>query len=570
MIDVVTLSVLRGRLEEVADEMDVTLFRTAFNPVIAEARDACHGIYHPHTGETLIQGKSGLPIFVGAMSFAVKTIIDKIERDGDLADGDVYVMNDPYRGGTHLNDFKLVTPVFFEGKVVCYLASAAHWTDVGGNVPGNFNAGARESFQEGVLIPPTKLARGFKLRDEIVAILTSISRTPTNCFGDVRGQISALQLGTERMKEILRDYGETILSSAFEELRERAASLTRVAIRALPDGTYKYDDYLDNDGFTDEKIRIAVDVTIAGENITFDFSRTSKAVTGPLNISYPTTVAACYVAIKHLFPDVVANSGCLVPVRIVVPEDSLLNVKHPKPLCGYTETVARIVDVIFGAVAQAAPEIANGLPHGTINAISISGSHPAGDSWVFFLFFGGGLGGSPVSDGLNNGSPPIGTATMPPAEILESRYPVLFRQWALQPDSGGAGYHRGGLGAHYEIELLAERALYSHFGDRTRSQPGGIAGGHAAAGSRVEMERDGAFHGLPLGGKLVGAPLQKGQRIRLETPGGGGYGPPEKRDPKKIERDIRLGYVSRKAAEQDYPGLGSPEDAASQPLDDKR
>ena len=280
-------------------------------------------------------------------------------------------------------------------------------------------------------------------------------------------------------------------------------------------------------------------------------------MTGPLNISYPTTVAGCYIAIKHLFPDVYANSGCLEPVRIVVPEDSLLNAKHPRPVCGYTETVERVVEVIFGAIALAAPQLSNGLPHGTINALSLSGRRTGGSGWVLFMFFGGGLGGNPQTDGLNYGSPPIGTATVPPAEIIEARYPVMFTQWALRPDSCGAGRHRGGLGAVIEIELLAEQAVFSHFGERSRSAPHGVAGGGDAALNVVLYEQDGGFRRPPMGAKVVGVRLKKGERVRMEMPGGGGYGPAAERAPEKIQRDIALGYITREAALRDYGVVGA-------------
>ena len=208
MIDPVTLAVLKGRLEQIADEMDATLFRSAFNPIIAEAHDASHGLYDAETGDTLVQGKSGLPIFVGAMSFAVKAVIEKAAKDGDLAEGDVYIFNDPYDGGTHLSDFRLVRPVFRDGIVFCYLASVGHWHDVGGNVPGNYNPVATECFQEGMLIPLVKLFVKGEMRQDIVDILSANSRLPGSLYGDLNGQINALDLGLRRMTTRLDEYGD--------------------------------------------------------------------------------------------------------------------------------------------------------------------------------------------------------------------------------------------------------------------------------------------------------------------------------------------------------------------------
>ena len=230
MIDPVTLAVLQGRLEQIADEMDATLFRSAFNPIIAEAHDASHGLYHAQTGETLIQGKSGLPIFVGAMSFAVKMIIDKAARDGDMADGDVYIFNDPYDGGTHLSDFKLVRPYYRGGEIYCYLASVGHWHDVGGNVPGNYNPVATESFQEGMLIPPVKLFVKGELRPDIIEILKANSRLPGSLYGDLNGQINALDLGDRRLSALLDEYGDDTVTQGFDELkRARPNSCARTS-----------------------------------------------------------------------------------------------------------------------------------------------------------------------------------------------------------------------------------------------------------------------------------------------------------------------------------------------------
>ncbi|MGE0748724.1 MAG: hydantoinase B/oxoprolinase family protein [Rhodospirillales bacterium] len=562
MIDPVTLSVLKGRLEEIANEMDATLFRAAFSPVIAEARDASNAIYDAANGDTLIQGKSALPIFIGSMSFAVKAVIEKFGTRPDLADGDLYVLNDPYLGGTHLNDIKLVRPVFHNGRIVCWLASAGHWTDVGGNIPGNFNPVATETFQEGVRIPPSKLAAKGVLNDDLVQIMLAMSRLPGHAYGDLNGQLNALDLGARRLAELIAEYGAEALAETFAELRARAARMTRSYIAELPDGTYSFDDRLDNDGITDAPLTVAVDMTIAGETMTLDFSRSSPACAGPMNISYPSTVAACYVAIKHIFPDVPANAGCLETIRFVIPEGSILHARAPRPVCGYTETVTRVIDAIFGAMGKAAPERVNGAPSGTINAMSISGSRPGGDRWVLFAFFGGGQGGCPVSDGLSNGNPAMGMATIAPAEILEAAYPVMFTQWALRPDSAGAGRFRGGLGTIHELELLADAATLSHFSERTRSAPFGAVGGLPATPNVVTCTQDGTPTHPAFGGKLTNARLKKGDRFRFETPGGGGYGPPAERPRAAIERDVRMGYVSRAAARRDY-GIDVPDaDAA--------
>lgn len=553
MIDPVTLAVLKGRLEQIADEMDATLFRSAFNPIIAEAHDASHGLYDARTGETLIQGKSGLPIFVGAMAFAVKAVIDKIAADGGaVADGDVYLFNDPYDGGTHLSDFKLVRPFFRDGKVFCYLASVGHWHDVGGNVPGNYNPVATESYQEGMLIPPVKLFAAGRMNQDIVDIVMANSRQPRSLYGDLNGQINALDLGAQRLAALLDEMGAATVTEALAELKARAARLMRANIAELPDGTYSAEDWLDNDGIVDAPLRIALDIVKRGESMTLDFSRTAAACAGPVNIARSTAIASCYVALKHVFQDVPANAGCLEPIEFVIPANSLLSATRPKPVGGYTETILRVIDVVFQALAAAAPHKVNGCAYGTINALSLAGHRKNGQRWVMFSFFGGGHGGHPEGDGLNHGNAPISTATIPPVEILEAAYPVMFTQWALRPDSGGPGRARGGLGAVYEVTPLEGDADAFLFAERGRFPPRGVCGGGDAAMNGFRFEQDDGWHEAPMASKMVGIRLKRGQHLRIESPGGGGYGPAAERDPAKIAEDVRLGYVTAEAAARDY------------------
>ncbi len=280
-----------------------------------------------------------------------------------------------------------------------------------------------------------------------------------------------------------------------------------------------------------------------------DFSRSAPPCRGPLNIARSTAVACCYVALKHLFTDVPANAGCLAPIEFVIPDTTLLGVSAPKPVGGYTETILRVIDTVFGAFAQVAPERAQGSPFATINALSLAGWRADGRRWVMFCFFGGGLGGNPEGDGLNHGNNPISTATIPPLEILESLYPVMFTQWALRPDSGGAGEHRGGLGAIYEIEALAEGDTEVFLlGERGKFPPFGVNGGGPAALNRFFYETNEGERQPPLVSKVTDVLIARGQRVRLETPGGGGFGDPRRRDPARVARDLAMGYVSPAAA----------------------
>jgi N-methylhydantoinase B len=547
VLDPVTLAVLKGRLEQIADEMDATLYRSAFNPIIAEAHDACHGLYDAHSGDTLVQGKSGLPVFVGAMAFAVRAAMKAAAERGGMQAGDIWLFNDPYEGGTHANDFKLVLPVFRGDSLFCFLASAAHWHDVGGAVPGNYHPAATECWQEAVQIPPVRIHRGGELQADVLAILQANTRLPDSQWGDLNGQLAALELGQRRLHALLDEHGSATVRSALAQLRERARRLMRAHIAAWPDGTYRFDDMLDNDGVLDAPLAIALDMSVAGERLRLDFSRSAPSCAGPVNISRATAVAACYVALKHLFPDVPANAGVLDAVDVVIPDGSILSAARPKPVGGYTETILRMIDVVFSAAALAAPRQAMAQAYGTINALSIAGvrSHGPrqGQRWVMFSFFGGGHGAHAEGDGLNHGNAPISMATIPPLEILEAAYPVRFTQWALRDGSGGDGRQRGGLGAVYEIELLEEAAEAYLFGERGRDAPKGVAGGGAAALNRFSVLQNGAARLPPMASKMVGIRLRRGDRVRLETPGGGGYGAPAERSAEARRHDRAMGYA---------------------------
>lgn len=543
-LDPVTLAVLKGRLEQIADEMDATLFRAAFNPTIAEAHDACHGIYHARTGATLIQGKSGLPIFVGVMAHATRAVIDKFTGPRTPRPGDVFAFNDPYLGGTHLSDMRFLRPVFADGVLFCWLGSVGHWHDLGGAVPGNYNPAATEYFQEAVLIPPVRLIRDGAIDQDILDIILAASRLPASAWGDMQAHLAALDLGVARMAALLAESGPSTIAAALTELTERAATQTRAAIAALPDGVWEEEDFLDNDGRVDAPLRIACRITIAGARMSIDFTGSAAACAGPVNIARATTEASVYVALKHMFPEVAANSGVLDPIDIIIPAAGLLDAQRPAPTGGYTETILRIIDVIFSTFARIRPDRAFANAYGTINALCLAGRRADGGRWVMFSFFGGGHGGNPEGDGLSHGNPPIATAIIPPVEIMEAAYPICFTQWALRPGSGGTGAHRGGLGAIYEIELLADTAEAFVFAERARFAPRGVLGGGPGALNVVRYQQDSGWVAPPLASKVVGVMLRRGQRIRLESPGGGGWGDPATRDAAAAERDARLGYVT--------------------------
>ncbi|ETX28777.1 hydantoinase B/oxoprolinase family protein [Roseivivax isoporae] len=552
-IDPITLAVLAGRMEQIADEMDATLFRSAFNPIIAEAHDASHGLYHATTGDTLVQGKSGLPIFVGVMSFAVRAVIDKVAETGEPQNGDIWIFNDAHLGGTHLNDMRLVRPYFHEGKLFCWLASVGHWHDLGGGAPGNYNPAARDAFQEAFVLPPVRLSRAGEIDRGIIDILMRNTRLPQSAEGDLNGQLGALDLGVRRMDELLSEYGGDTVAAALEALSDRADTLMRAELTALPDGRWEAEDFLDNDGITDTPLPIRVALEISGDRMVLDFAGSAPRCEGPVNIALPTAVATAYVAIKHIFPALPANAGVMRAIDVRIPEGSLLAAEFPAPVGGYTETILRMIDVIFCAASQAAPDRVVANAYGTINALSLAGRRSDGRPWVMFSFYGGGHGASVESDGLNHGNAPISTATIPPMEILEAAYPVMFRQWALRPDSAGAGRHRGGLGAIYEIEVLEENgAEVFLFGERGRFAPKGVAGGGEAAVNAFFYETPEGWQTPAMVSKMRGLTLRQGQAVRLETPGGGGYGSASARAAADVARDVARGVLGAEAADRAY------------------
>lgn len=552
-LDPITLAVLAGRMEQIADEMDATLFRAAFNPIIAEAHDASHGLYHAQTGDTLVQGKSGLPIFVGVMAFAVKAVIDKVVVENDLTDGDIFIFNDAHIGGTHLSDMRLVRPYYYKGELFCYLASVGHWHDVGGAVPGNYNPGATDVFQEALVIPPIRLARAGEINQDIIDILLRNTRLPQSTQGDLNGQLGALDLGVRRMDELLDEYGTTTVQAALTALGHSAESLMRSELSGLPNGRWTAEDFLDNDGIEDKPLPIRVALEIVDDRMIIDFNGTAPQCAGPVNIALPTTVATVYVAIKHMFPELPANAGVMRPIDVLVPEGSLLAAKFPAPTGGYTETILRMIDVIFCAAAKASPELVVANAYGTINALSIAGKRANGQPWVMFSFYGGGHGACCEGDGLNHGNAPISTATIPPMEILEAAYPILFRQWALRPDSAGIGEYRGGMGAVYEIEVLEEHGAEAFlFGERGRFAPRGIAGGGEAAMNVFSYEQQEDWLKPPMVSKMRGIRLRQGEGVKLETPGGGGYGDANKREPSRVADDVRQGLISVEFADTHF------------------
>jgi N-methylhydantoinase B len=555
-IDPVTLAVIQNGLEAVAAEMDLTFMRTAFSPIISESFDRSDGIYDRSTGEVICQGALGLPIFVGVMQFTSQSVI---ARCPNLEPDDVVIVNDPYVGGTHLMDVKMVKPFYYRGRRFAYLANTGHWPDTGGRVPGGFSARATEIQQEGLRLPPVRLIRRGVLDQDILDIVLANIRVPEERLGDLQAQLGALVVGERRLTALLDRYGVETVEACMAELKVRSERLMRAHIATIPDGVYRSEAFIDSDAIDPEPLVIRLALTVDGTDLTFDFSQSSPPCRGPLNSVLAATVSSAYIAVKHVFPDVPINAGCFAPLHVPPPVETFLDAKYPRPVNGCAAEVSqRVIEACFLALAQALPERLWGAPAGTTGNFTLGGFDPEYNRrYIMYLFSGGGYGGSTGGDGLTNGCSTIGISKIQPVEVCEQRYPVLFEEYALRENSAGAGRYRGGFGVSYRTRLQRGDGVASFMMDHGRFPPLGVLGGSPGALNEIVMCRDGVESRPVHWSKDEDLALRPGDWIQVRTPGGGGYGDPRERDPTLVERDIRRGYLTREEAEAQYGGVRS-------------
>ncbi len=547
-LDPVTLTVIQNGLQQVCNEMDLAFSRAAFSPVIAEANDRSDGIYHAETGELIAQGDLGLPVFVGTMQYSTMAVLDKIAA-GETAppeDGDIYIVNDPYLGGTHLMDVRFVAPFFHEGELFAWLANTGHWPDIGGAVPGGFSANATEVEQEGLRLPPVKLFKKGELDREIYAIITSNIRIADQRIGDIKAQAAALTVGMRRLRTMIARYGAATVKQAIAELKQRAEQQMRAKIAGIPDGTYEGEAVVDSDGVVDAPLFVRLKVTKRDGELHFDLSGSSPPCLGPMNSVIATTRSSIYLAMKHIFPEVPINAGTFAPLRIDDPEGTFLYAKYPRPVSGCAAEVSqRIAEAVFAALVEAIPERVTAAPAGSSGNFALGGWDPARErAYVMYQISGGGYGGGAELDGLSNGCSTIGISKTPPIEVVEQVYPILFEKYALREGSGGAGERRGGFGVDYTVRLRRGEARASFVMDHGRVGPQGVLGGRDGAPNRVTVWRAGEPYVPPHLSKDQGIAVKAGDRVEVSTPGGGGYGDPQARDPALVARDVRRGYYT--------------------------
>ena len=486
-MDAVTLAVVRGSLEQIADEMDLQLIHAAISPIISETNDCANGIFHPKTGETIAQGRFGLPVFLAYMQFTVQHVIALAEQQGGFQPGDMWILNDPYIGGSHLQDMQLVAPVFVDGRLFAVMATTGHWMDIGGNVPGGWAPKATEIHQEGIVIPPVKLYEQGRLNEALVAMFKANVRLPKEIASDLAAMSNVFNVGSRGIDALVKRYGSELLGQCLAEMIAYSERQMRSYIADIADGTYRFEDFFDNDGITDVPIPIRLAITVSGDSMHFDFTGTGPSAAGPLNMSRNTTLSSCYVAIKHIFPDVPINGGTFRPITFTLPPKTVLSAEYPSPVGGYLEGVGRTIDVVFGTLAQVIPDKAPAAFFGTTGVVTVSGTHPLSKQYFVGVFpYPGGYGGSRASDGLVNGTPPQSMANFMSLEMSEHRFPLRFDHYAIRNDSGGAGTHRGGCGTAYGFTVWGD-CIVSVLGDRVDFAPFGVVGGGPALASDVEF-----------------------------------------------------------------------------------
>ena len=557
-LDPITLAVIGNGLQQVCNEMDLTFVRAAFSPVISEALDRSDGIYHRDTGALIAQGELGLPVFVGTMQFGTRAVI---ERARDLAPGDLYIVNDPYLGGTHLMDVRFVKPFFYRGELFAWLANTGHWPDTGGMVPGGFSANATEVEQEGLRLPPVKLFKRGEMDEEILSIILSNIRIADQRIGDVEAQAAALAAGERRLTALLDRYGRDTVEAGIEELEARAERQMRARIATIPDGRYHGRAWVDSDGVVDEPLTVDMRIEKRGTDLFFDMSGSSPPCAGPMNSVIATTRSSIYLAMKHVFPEVPINAGTFAPLHVADPEGTFLYARYPRPVSGCAAEVSqRIAEAVFNALTPAIPDRLFGAPAGTSGNFALGGHDPERSrAYVMYVISGGGYGGSPAGDGISNGCSTIGISKSTPVEVFEQHYPVLFEEYALHEGSGGAGEHRGGFGLRYRVKLRRGTASASFVMDHGRTGPLGALGGEDGGVNVVTVTRGGVPYRPPHRSKDQGLVLRPGDTVEVRTPGGGGYGPAAARPPERVARDVRRGYYTGEQARDRFLVCLSPE-----------
>jgi N-methylhydantoinase B len=546
--DAITTQVVRYKLEGIANEMEQTLLRSSYSPIVKEGMDASASLFTIR-GETLAQA-CAVPIHLSTLIPVVAKFLEEFPV-ATMREGDVYIMNDPYLGGTHLPDIALVAPVIVDGQVIALTATMTHHQDVGGMTPGSIPTNATEIFQEGLRIPPLKYLDAGEINDTLLKLLRLNVRVPDMLIGDLNAQIAACRLGARRLIELDAAYGTDTLKALFDALLDSSERLTRARLRQIPEGTYRAHDFLDNDGVVlDRRVRIEVAVTVKDGSFHVDFTGTDAQLAGPFNVVESGCLAAAFFSVRALTgDDIPTNAGCFRTVTLHRPEGTLVNPVAPAPVGSRTATIKRITSCIISAFGDALPEVVPADGSNVLFALTFGGKTSAGRSFVVGEIIVGGSGASMRCDGVDVIETDASNCMNQPVEALEMEAPIMVHRVGLRDDSGGPGNRRGGLGLVKEFEFLAE-VTFTHRGERHYSQAAGSHGGCDGAPAH-SLWRKASGDEVEIPSKAV-LKVQRGDRVIVQTPGGGGYGPPTQRPRDDVRGDIDDGKVSIDAARTFY------------------
>jgi N-methylhydantoinase B len=552
-VDPVTLEVLRNACRGVAEETNATLVRTAHSPNITDRRD-CSSALFDSAGAMISQAES-IPVHLGAMPHSVAAVLEAFPP-ATLAPGDAILSNDPFHGGAHLPDLTLVAPIFDGEDLVAVAANRAHHADVGGANAGSIAAGSTEIYAEGVRIPPVKLYEAGERNEAVADLLFANVRTPEERAGDLRAQHAANQTARERFGDIVERYGRGTVTAGLAAIQDYSEERMRAAIAELPDGGYRFEDVLDGDGRGGEPVTITATVTVDGDRIVADFAGTDPQGPGALNAPIAVTTSATYYAVRCVTdPEIPPNAGCYRPVEIRAPPGTVVNADPPAAVVGGNlEVSQRVVDVLFGALAEAVPERVAAAGQGTMNSLTLGGTDPrSGEPFTFYETQGGGFGGRAGGDGMDGVHVHMSNTRNTPAEVLETAYPLRVRRYEFRPDSGGAGEFRGGLGLRRDIEARGPMRC-NLLADRREHAPYGVAGGENGAPGAdylfTDDEADSGENGPTAMERLDPRSMRElaaGDVLSIRTPGGGGYGDPTERSVERIRRDLRQGKITVEA-----------------------
>lgn len=547
-VDITTVEVIKGALIYAAEEMGIALKKSAYSPNIKERMDHSCALFN-HRRELIAQAEH-IPVHLGSMALAVRVGLETYW--GELEPGDMLLLNDPYISGTHLPDLTVIAPVFNDGEIVAYAANKAHHTDIGGKTPGSLAADSTELYQEGLIIPPVKLVKRGVIDRDIQALIRSNVRTPEVQMGDLRAQIAANNTGARRVAELVEQHGVDTLHEAMDQTMDYSERRMREEISAMPDGVYSALDYMEDILPGGGDVEIVVTVTKRGDEITFDYSGTSKQVERPVNAPLGVTVAGIYFTLISVTdPLIPVNDGCFRPITLRIPQGCMMNPNRPAPVAGgNVETSQRNVDVLMKAFSQILPGKVPAAGQGTMNNITIGGTLPGSQPWTFYETIGGGSGGRPTGDGVDGVHVNMTNTMNTPIETLEAYLPFRFHAYRLRTDSGGPGKHRGGCGIERTWTLTSDKAVLSVMAERNKIPPWGLQGGKPGGLGVYTLRRaSGEEEVLP---SKCTIEMRRGDTLIIMTPGGGGFGDPLTRPVEKVVADVASGLVSPASAEVDY------------------